>query len=302
MKIFLLSALFLLGAIDVSAQGYKPLAPIPQLTQNGSTSSSFFLQNLVPLLISIAGGLAVIRIIIGGVQYMTTDAWNGKADAKSTIQQALLGLLLAMASYTILYTLNPELLNIKIAPASQNAGGDALSPNSVVQTTKNAEELGCTDRCETIEGEEIRIRVGACSNTPCYSYYLINYNLARIDDLTWTSGSTTRQVAWQITKAFPQASTSDACYKAGNSSPAAGKCVEISVPNPGANSIGVLVAALEKDFGSKFKRYNVCPLSRVSNILTAVTNDSGASITERVRPKVRCFDANETETARIDMR
>lgn len=62
--------------------------------------------------VQIAGALAVIMIIWGGVEYMTTEAFTGKSDAKDRITQALYGLLLALCSYLILYTINPQIVNL----------------------------------------------------------------------------------------------------------------------------------------------------------------------------------------------
>ena len=62
-------------------------------------------------LIAIAGVLAVIMIVIGGVEYMSTDAVYGKSEGKNKITRALGGLLLALISWLILNTINPDTLN-----------------------------------------------------------------------------------------------------------------------------------------------------------------------------------------------
>jgi hypothetical protein len=53
-------------------------------------------------------------IVIGGVQYLSTDAISGKNEGRKKIENALGGLLLAILAWLILNTINPELLNIKI--------------------------------------------------------------------------------------------------------------------------------------------------------------------------------------------
>src|SRR5690606_22709225 len=73
-----------------------------------------------------AGILAVIMITLGGIQYMTTDAISGKTEGKAVITRALLGLMLALASWLILYTINPNILNFSLnpqAPPQQSSGG-----------------------------------------------------------------------------------------------------------------------------------------------------------------------------------
>src|SRR5437870_1349305 len=62
---------------------YVPLAPIPGLSTinaKGSTTSNTatFLPGLFKLIIGLATVLAVIRLLWGGLQYMTTDAWGTK--------------------------------------------------------------------------------------------------------------------------------------------------------------------------------------------------------------------------------
>jgi hypothetical protein len=65
-------------------------------------------------MIGISAALAVIYIIFGGIQYMSTDAVGAKKDGKKTIQNAILGLLLVIGSYSILYTVNPKLVNFNL--------------------------------------------------------------------------------------------------------------------------------------------------------------------------------------------
>lgn len=62
----------------------------------------------------IAGTLATVIIIFGGLIYMTSggNAQRTK-DAKERMAHALLGLILLLASYTILYVINPDLVSFK---------------------------------------------------------------------------------------------------------------------------------------------------------------------------------------------
>lgn len=66
------------------------------------------------LLIGIAAALAVIMIVIGGIEYMSTDAISGKSDGRKKIENALWGLALAISSYLILSTIDPYFLNSDI--------------------------------------------------------------------------------------------------------------------------------------------------------------------------------------------
>ncbi len=94
---------------------YTLLAPLGTLfgpTVNISTEGgiSAYFDALFRAGIAIATGLALIMVMYGGFLYTSTDAITGKAEGKSIILQALLGLLLALTSVLILNQLNPALL------------------------------------------------------------------------------------------------------------------------------------------------------------------------------------------------
>jgi hypothetical protein len=59
--------------------------------------------------LGIVGALAVASIAYGGFRYMVGDVQNGK----DIIYSALLGLLLLMATWLILYTINPDLATLQ---------------------------------------------------------------------------------------------------------------------------------------------------------------------------------------------
>ncbi len=58
--------------------------------------------------------LALAQMMLGGIQYILAAGNVSKTeDAKNTIQQALLGLGLLLASFLLLRTINPDLVNLK---------------------------------------------------------------------------------------------------------------------------------------------------------------------------------------------
>ncbi len=60
------------------------------------------LGNVINLLLFIAGAAAVLVIVIGGIRYITSDGDPGAASkAKNTIIFALVGLVIAIMSYSI---------------------------------------------------------------------------------------------------------------------------------------------------------------------------------------------------------
>ena len=102
---------------------YRTLVKIPGLGQNiggenvvviSSNSLGQYLQVGFNYFIGIAIALAVVMIIYGGVLYATTEAIYGKSEARNTIMSAVQGLALALSSWLILYTINPDLLKFQL--------------------------------------------------------------------------------------------------------------------------------------------------------------------------------------------
>jgi TRAP-type C4-dicarboxylate transport system permease small subunit len=97
-----------------AANEYTPLEPLPGIGPEPGYSSynlSSYLQWVFAFAISIAGILAVLMIVIGGIQYITAYGNpNQIENAKNRIYQALLGLLLAISAWLILNTINPDLI------------------------------------------------------------------------------------------------------------------------------------------------------------------------------------------------
>ncbi len=75
---------------------------------------SVFFNKLFQFGIIIAGFLSVVMIAVGGIQYMSTDAVSNKTEGKDRITYALLGLLLVLFSWILLYTINPDILKFNL--------------------------------------------------------------------------------------------------------------------------------------------------------------------------------------------
>ncbi len=118
--VFLLSLVLCVGAIAAGAPQtsaaetqYDLLEPIPLEGSSGNTPTVTFAQYLTgayQLAIGAAVVLALIMIIWGGFDYMLSESITGKGEGKKKIENAVIGLLLALGSYAILYTVNPKLV------------------------------------------------------------------------------------------------------------------------------------------------------------------------------------------------
>lgn len=123
-------------------KGYTPLTVLPGTTNSeGQVTIDSYIPGIFNLTIGIAGVLAVLMILIGGVEYITTDAIQGKSEGKARIQNALWGLVLVLVSWILLRTINPKLtefdLTIKESTSSQSTNGDGDSINDSGSDSSN---------------------------------------------------------------------------------------------------------------------------------------------------------------------
>ena len=102
-----------------------PCIPNAQQTCEGGlvkkVSINTYISYIFKFSIALAAFLAVLMIIIGGFQYVTSDIPGAKGDARQRIENAIYGLILIFASYLILYTIDPRLVQVKttIDPVSK---------------------------------------------------------------------------------------------------------------------------------------------------------------------------------------
>ena len=113
-----ISSIFVLlfASSALAAATYTPLESIPGTGISSTSPMTFtnlgaFFGQIFNYGIAVAAVLALIMIIAGGIQYMTTDSWNKKEEGKERIRNALYGLGLALVSWLILYTINPCLVD-----------------------------------------------------------------------------------------------------------------------------------------------------------------------------------------------
>lgn len=116
---------------------YHFLAPLPGLeepfdpTQPGNLGT--YLNIMINLFIGICAVLAVIMIVMGGLEYMTSELISSKEHGKERINSAIFGLILALGAWTILYTINPDLLNTELSSLKNvevviDLGGEGNTP------------------------------------------------------------------------------------------------------------------------------------------------------------------------------
>lgn len=119
MKFLLIAASFLaaFSAGSAFAQGFTPIVPLP-FPVTDSTTIGQYLEGLFKLTISIGAALAVGSIVVGGFQYVASEALGDKAKGRTRIQNAVIGLILLLSVYLILSVINPQILELDIFKSS----------------------------------------------------------------------------------------------------------------------------------------------------------------------------------------
>ncbi len=192
--VFLLT--FFAPAITLAASAgdvpYIPLAPIPGTVQDGcdftSTSAECkttfmtYLNGAYKTAIGVAGMLAVVMIIWWGFQYVLTSSEGGKTNSREGITNAIVGLLLTLGSWLIVYTINPKLvqLDFKTEKAVDYEPIDVIRAfnEKIIQyqqeNVENAKQRGSVKREITAKEEAIK---NAINNQDAYTAEILRDEL-----------------------------------------------------------------------------------------------------------------------------
>lgn len=138
---------------------YTPIVPFPGLPSGKASTLGELLNAVFRLAITAGGILAVLYIMYGGYQYLASEAIGGKKDGKETIQKALIGLILLLLSYLILYVINPDILNLEpfesgvtaVNKTTPQASNTASTPIAQPPTT-GAQNTGTPSNQQTFSG------------------------------------------------------------------------------------------------------------------------------------------------------
>jgi len=128
------------------------------------TSIGQYIMSIYNYAISIVGIIAAVVIMIGGVMWITAGGNQSRiTEAKAWISSSIIGLVLALSSFMILKTINPDLVKIK-----------AITPTGIKNISTSAEETAeqyasrQTKICNaTNEGQKCQTSLGGLGF--CYS-------------------------------------------------------------------------------------------------------------------------------------
>jgi hypothetical protein len=114
---------------NVHFAGFVPLADYGGTRLEGvfnvstPTNLTELVNNGFQIAIIVGASLAVMRIVYGGYLYMFSAAGTQTSKAKVVLKQAVLGLLLLLATYIILNQINPDILNLNAVLPQSNTNG-----------------------------------------------------------------------------------------------------------------------------------------------------------------------------------
>lgn len=92
---------------------YQTLSPLSDAQKKVDLKDpKTYFTNMFSVLVSIISILAVIRLMLCGFQYMTSEAISSKEEAKKCIWTIIGGIFLLLLSYLILTTINKDLITL----------------------------------------------------------------------------------------------------------------------------------------------------------------------------------------------
>ncbi|GEM_PF-5183599 len=145
---------------------------IPGFEFINATSPGDLISKLYLFGLSLAGISAFFMVTYGGVLYLTSrDNQTQIGKAKGYIGNALLGLVIALLSWLILYTINPNLVknfsiglpDIKYAPTPSTVDGNGILTEEDLKSAKKPDTFKGTDeQWKTVQGGAVVPSVAEC--------------------------------------------------------------------------------------------------------------------------------------------
>lgn len=131
-KILFIFSAFLFPAIAWAAPfDYTPLEKIPGSDTVQMTDFSVYVQAVYKFGIWAIGIAALLMISVGAFMYITSAGNNASMEkAKGVIMDAIVGLVLALTAYLLLYIINPDLVKIKLPQGTPSGPTSNVPPTS----------------------------------------------------------------------------------------------------------------------------------------------------------------------------
>lgn len=265
--------LFVFAANSCPEGYYQFETGVPFIAGQGECVAPTSLQSLIASLIRklfpIAGIIAFAMIIWAGFEYATSGGnTNQQKDAQDRITNALIGLALLFAFWIIIYTINPNILNIRVL----NINSATLTSNSSTPFNPNPSNVvdslpGFSKFCPT-KGIPSPIPYSTYDvldeSSKCF--YLKNNIYQKLQNLLNDTGNT-----WMLTEACQQLIPGDTpcwtTYQHGTLCHQTGDCVDIVLNknNPTEAEQTAFIKAANKNGLDVYNEYkNECKTERTT--------------------------------------
>ncbi|HVY73085.1 MAG TPA: pilin [Candidatus Paceibacterota bacterium] len=119
------------GQVTTTVNGnltYIPLEPLSSDANQAPRNFCDLLSLIFRAFIYVGGMIAVLYLVLGGISYMISEVVDKRSKARERIKAAAWGLIILLASWLILNTINPQLINACIVLAPANANGVLADP------------------------------------------------------------------------------------------------------------------------------------------------------------------------------
>ncbi len=179
---------------------YPPVPGLPTITKDSSIGE--YIGYFFGLAIMFAGVIAVISLAIGGVQLiMSAESPENEKNAKDRIKGAVLGLVLTLASFIILRTINPVLITPTLTPLPGVAGvfytnGKDLKPAPIQESNTAAIPAGYGKIFYKCDGQGPALLIWEYAKT---NFGTANgYQDAKVERVECNNGSTVGYASFQM--------------------------------------------------------------------------------------------------------
>ncbi len=199
-----------------STTDYTVLAPLPGIGDGGEKTTTLekYLPAVFNLSIGLAAAMAFVAITLGGITYATSDALSGKQNGRDLITNAVWGLLLVIAAWIILYTINPKILTFNLTLLKPPATQTSTSTSPVVPGGSG--NVGCQGTCPysytNTSGDVVKYKdCSSCTSAASFGLTLSNPNVdgkaaqidtvlgERLKNLQTANGT----MAFRVTETWP---------------------------------------------------------------------------------------------------
>lgn len=176
----LLIAIFALPALVFGSFDYTPMEKIPGFDATGDFST--YILAIYKFGIWTIGLSALLMIMIGGFMYITSAGNNASMEkAKGIITDAIIGIIMALSAYLLLYIINPELVKIK---AISTSGTSSNNSNTGIGSTSSSLATGCSNYSSTFSSTS-----GGDKNLECLLIAIANQESGCNPNSTSSSGA-----------------------------------------------------------------------------------------------------------------